>query len=357
MKKLKTGVIGCGLIAQTEWLHYLHELEQYDVVALCDASREILDYFGHFYGVERLYTDWHELLAQDDIEAVVILTNAHEEVCIAAAKAKKHVLVEKPLCENPVQGERIVKAVEESGITFMVGEMKRYDPGFLLAEKMFKELKGIWMIEAIDLSDGLEHSVNEICQVRFPSDIPKELIAAQEQTIEEGLRGVTGDLPTQLYEKLLVCGVHFIDLLRASFGDPEEVMNCDIWNDGYIVACELKYGANSRAFFKVGITNYKEFIEEITAYGEDKIVTVRFPNPLLKNAPTVVEVRETVDNMIVEQIISPSYEESFRNELVYFHECVTQSLEPRTSVQEGKKNLDLLNAIFASYARRVRNEG
>lgn len=357
MKKLKAGVIGCGFIAQAQWLHYIHELEQYEMAALCDVSHELLEHTGKLYGVNRLYTDWRELLAQEDIEAVIILTNCHEDVCVAAAQAKKHVLVEKPLCENPAQAARIVEAVEKSGVTFMVGEMKRYDPGFLYAEKLFNELKDIWMIEAIDLSDGLEHSTQEICQIKIPTDIPKELLVSYDEAFEKGLRGVTGKLPGRLYEKLLICGVHFIDLLRAAFRDPEKVLGCDIWNDGNMVACEMKYGKDSRAFFKVGITNYKQFIEEITAYGKEKTVTVRFPNPLLKNAPTMVEVRETVDNMIVEQFISPSYEESFRNELVYFHECVTGSLTPRTSAQEGKKNLELLAAIFDCYARGAGDEG
>lgn len=349
--KLRVGVIGCGFIAQTQWLHYIHELKQYEMAALCDASQQLLEHFGRYYGVNRLYTDWRELLTQQDIDAVIVLTKCHEEICIAAAKAGKHVLVEKPLCENPQQAQRIAEAVEQTGITLMIGEMKRYDPGFLYAEKLFREMDDIWMIQARDFSDGLQGSYREICPVLVGDDVPESVIQAQSKAFDEGLRGVTEALPGKLYETLLMCGAHNIDLIRAAFGDPQKVLSCEIWNGGDTLAATLDYGPNCKAFFDVGLTNYKWFDEEITAYGKDKVVTVRFPNPIQKNAPTVVEVRAMQDGAIVEQRIEASYEESFKAELVHFFDCVTGKMLPRTNVEVGKKDIELMATIFQVYAK------
>ena len=130
MRKLKVGVIGCGQVAQIVWLPYIHELDEYDIVAISDISLKLLDYYGNLYGVKKCYRDWHELINDKEVEAVIVLNSNHTEVCIEAAKAGKHILVEKPLCENIRQAEEIEKAVTENNVLLMVGEMKRYDSGY-----------------------------------------------------------------------------------------------------------------------------------------------------------------------------------------------------------------------------------
>ena len=98
MRKLKVGVIGCGQVAQIVWLPYVHELDEYDIIAFSDISNKLLDYYGNLYGVKKCYMDWHDLLRDEEVEAVIVLNSNHKEVCIESAKAKKHILVEKPLC-------------------------------------------------------------------------------------------------------------------------------------------------------------------------------------------------------------------------------------------------------------------
>ncbi|MBT9776872.1 hypothetical protein GPL15_10185 [Clostridium sp. MCC353] len=353
-KKLHAGVIGCGFIAQTQWLYYLHELDEFEMAALCDASKELVDYYGDYYGVKKRYTDWRLLLEDKEIDAVIVLTKCHEEICIAAAANKKHVLVEKPLCENLEQACRIEEAVNTSGVILMVGEMKRYDPGFQYAMQCFQNMKDIWMIRARDFSDGLQRSYGQIYPVRFAADIPDEVKEKTAAEFEKGLRGVTKELPGNLYETLLMCGVHNIELMRASFGEPKKILHCDIWNEGETLSCEMDYGDKCRAFFEVGLTNYKWFDEEITVYGDEKAVTVRFPNPLLKNAVTEVIVKENSDGAVVEKRIEASYSEAFKNELIHFYQCVTEHKKPWTSIEEGKTDIKIMQEIFSSYAERIR---
>ena len=120
MKTIKTGVIGCGLIAQMEWLPYLHELEEYEVVAVQDISRRAAEHCAKQYQAPYVFDDWRELIRHPEIEAVVILNQCHTEVCIEAVRNKKHVIVEKPLCENVNQAKRIEEAVCEENIVFMI---------------------------------------------------------------------------------------------------------------------------------------------------------------------------------------------------------------------------------------------
>ena len=225
MRKLKVGVIGCGQVAQIVWLPYIHELDEYDIVAISDISLKLLDYYGNLYGVKKCYRDWHELINDKEVEAVIVLNSNHTEVCIEAAKAGKHILVEKPLCENIRQAEEIEKAVTENNVLLMVGEMKRYDSGYKYARNLIQNMKGLRMIRSRDVCDGLAASQPEIYESRRRTDVEQSVKEKINQNFNQGLKEVTGELSENLYFRLLLAGVHDIDILRAAFGEPEKVKN------------------------------------------------------------------------------------------------------------------------------------
>jgi predicted dehydrogenase len=126
---IKVGVIGCGEIAQWMHLPFLTELPDFQVTAVCDISPKVVEYVGARFGVERRFTNVEELLAQGDVEAVAIATPIHSDPAIAAARAGKHVLVEKPMAFNLDEAKAMVEAAESAGVVLMVAYMKRYDPG------------------------------------------------------------------------------------------------------------------------------------------------------------------------------------------------------------------------------------
>lgn len=353
MRKLKVGVIGCGQVAQIVWLPYIHELDEYDIVAISDISLKLLDYYGNLYGVKKCYRDWHELINDKEVEAVIVLNSNHTEVCIEAAKAGKHILVEKPLCENIRQAEEIEKAVTENNVLLMVGEMKRYDSGYKYARNLIQNMKGLRMIRSRDVCDGLAASQPEIYESRRRTDVEQSVKEKINQNFNNGLKEVTGELSENLYFRLLLAGVHDIDILRAAFGEPEKVSYSDIWDDGNMLMAELDYGNHVKAIFEVGYTNQKWFDEELTAYGLDQTITVKFPHPYIRNCPTIIKIIENKDGRIEEREVSVAFDEAFRNELLHFYQCVIENKQPETNIEEGKKDIRLLNDIFQCYARRI----
>ena len=353
MRKLKVGVIGCGQVAQIVWLPYIHELDEYDIVAISDISLKLLDYYGNLYGVKKCYRDWHELINDKEVEAVIVLNSNHTEVCIEAAKAGKHILVEKPLCENIRQAEEIEKAVTENNVLLMVGEMKRYDSGYKYARNLIQNMKGLRMIRSRDVCDGLAASQPEIYESRRRTDVEQSVKEKINQNFNQGLKEVTGELSENLYFRLLLAGVHDIDILRAAFGEPEKVSYSDIWDDGNMLMAEFDYGNHVKAIFEVGYTNQKWFDEELTAYGLDQTITVKFPHPYIRNCPTIIKIIENKDGRIEEREVSVAFDEAFRNELLNFYQCVIENKQPETNIEEGKKDIRLLNDIFQCYARRI----
>lgn len=351
-KRLRVGVIGCGAIAQIEWLPYLQELDCYEITAICDISRELSEHYGNIYQVPNRFTDWHDVLACSDIDAVIVLNTEHTELCIAAAKAGKDILVEKPLCENPAQARQIEAAVEESGVILMVGEMKRYDPGYQYAQKVIREMKGLRMIRSRDICDGLMRSLNEIYPVRRRPDVPEEVRSELRASKEAALKEVTGSYPASYYDHFLAAGIHDVEILRGAFGEPEKIEFCDIWKNGKMGLAVLSFGENVRATFEIGLTNQKWYEEELTAFGEDCTVRLRFPHPYLKNCPTTVEIIQNDGDTVVEKKITASYDEAFRAELKHFYECVTQRRTPVTDVRQGRMDVELMAGMFRAFAER-----
>src|SRR5947208_4726278 len=122
-------------------LHYLRELsDRFQIAALCDLSRTVVDRIGDAYGVSGRFTDWAALL-QEPLDAVMVLTSgSHEPIVVAAAQAGRHLFIEKPIALSEAEGNAIVAAGQKAGVRIMVGYMKRYD---LAVERMAQELQSL----------------------------------------------------------------------------------------------------------------------------------------------------------------------------------------------------------------------
>jgi len=132
MKASKFGVIGVGGWGERHVKAY-QDHASCEVVAICDANRDKLDAIGDEYGIEARFTDFKELVAMDEIEAVSIVTPdfAHADIAIEAIRNSKHVLIEKPLATTVEDCERIGEALGANPVKFMVDFHNRWNPGML----------------------------------------------------------------------------------------------------------------------------------------------------------------------------------------------------------------------------------
>lgn len=128
MEKLKIGIVGAGNIANNAHLPAYKDCKNAVPMAVCDINFERAQETARKHGIEQVYASVEEMLGKADINAVDICTwnNAHAPACIAAAKAGKHVLCEKPLALNLSQALEMKKAVEEAGVVFMLAVPSRF---------------------------------------------------------------------------------------------------------------------------------------------------------------------------------------------------------------------------------------
>ncbi len=128
MKKVRWGVIGAGGIADRRTLPGMMLSKNSELVAVMEVDPARAEELRVKYGARLAYTDEYELLKNPDIDAVYIASpiQCHKDQALAAAKAGKHFLLEKPAAPTIEEGEEIVRAAKEAGVLAATGFMMRY---------------------------------------------------------------------------------------------------------------------------------------------------------------------------------------------------------------------------------------
>ncbi|WP_339640020.1 Gfo/Idh/MocA family oxidoreductase [Jannaschia helgolandensis] len=106
-----------------------------------DVTDELAEAARQRFGFDEASSDWREVIARDDIDVIDICTpnNVHAEIAIAAAKAGKHIICEKPLARGGEEAKAMLDAVEKAGVIHMVAFNYRRTPAVALAKKYIDE--------------------------------------------------------------------------------------------------------------------------------------------------------------------------------------------------------------------------
>lgn len=352
MKPIKVGVVGCGMVAQIMHLPHLKELKEFEIQAVCDASPKLVKLIGDFYDVPERYTNYEELV-KSDLDVVMILTFYHSDIAKAAAREGKHIFCEKPLSFSPQEAEEMIKAVNKAKVKLMVAYMKRYDEGYLLGQRLFKKMKDLRLIRVHDVCFENELALRTMFNLYRFNDINPKIIKETNAKFDFRVRQALGKAPgyvDKAYRLMLELASHDITILRAAFGDPEKIIATSIWPQGDFFASLLSYGKDVRCIFEAGRTKRNWFDEELTAYGMKETISIKFPNPFHKNAPTIVETIDMDGDKIIRKEVKASHCESFKCELKSFADCIINDKEPLTSGEEGLKDTQLMVKMIKKYA-------
>lgn len=121
-----------------------------ELVALCDTDKGWLDFQAKRYGISRTYTNYQDLLADPEIDAVSICTptGLHGEHTLAAFRAGKHVLCEKPMAMNAAQAQSMIDAAKSAGKTFMICQNRRFLPESQQLKKCMDQVGKVYFVRA-----------------------------------------------------------------------------------------------------------------------------------------------------------------------------------------------------------------
>jgi len=172
------------------------------LVAIAGRNKEAVEEAAKRYGYEKAYTDWRQLIDDPDVQVFDNggPNNVHAEPNIAAAKAGKHVISEKPLGRNAEECWEMWQAAKTAGIKHMVAFNYRFVPAVRLAKELIEQgkLGRIYHFRACYLQEW-------IADENFP------MVWRLDKSIAGS--GALGDL-----------GSHIIDLARFLIGEPKSVM-------------------------------------------------------------------------------------------------------------------------------------
>lgn len=319
------------------------------------------------YGYENAYTDWRDMLANDDIQVFDNggPNNAHAEPSIAAAEAGKHVFCEKPLGRTAEESMRMLEAVRKAGVKHMVAFNYRFVPAIQQAKKLIEsgKLGRIYHWRAVYLQEwGMDPQMP--ISWRFQKDIAGS--------------GALGDL-----------GAHIIDLARFLVGEPKSVMGyAQTWmterpdgsggmtkadvDDGFVAAMEFENGALGTVEatrFAQGRKNFNSFeingengsiqfnlerLNELNVFwaGEDPNTTQGFHNVLVSEAHHPYWENWWPHGHII------GWEHSFVHEFDHFFRAIVNDTDVApygATFVDGYRNAVICDAILnsASSGQRV----
>ena len=316
MKKLKVGIIGAGRIGQVHAKSITYHIPQAEIVAISDIYVDGEKKVAEELNIPAYYQDYHEILNNPEIDAVLICssTDTHADIACEAAEAGKHIFCEKPVDLTVAKIKKVIDAVDKAGVKLQIGFNRRYDHNFAQIKNLANEgrignLQTIKItsrdpeppaIAYVKVSGGifLDMTVHDFDMARFIGGEVEEVYANATVMVDPEI-GKAGDVDTALVA------------LKFKSGAIGVIDNCRKASYGYDQRLEV-FGSKGQAAAANDTPTNVSFIDE-NGNSSDK--------PLY--------------------FFLERYMQSFTDEMTQFIDCVVNDKPTQTTVYDGLEALRL----------------
>ncbi|MCA1591936.1 MAG: Gfo/Idh/MocA family oxidoreductase [Acidobacteria bacterium] len=140
-EKLGVGVIGLGRLGSSYARYFTGRIDGANLVAVSDVNESAAASLGAELGVSKRYGRFQDLLADEQVEGVVVVspTSTHQEIVLEAARLGKPIFCEKPLSISLDAAREMLRVIEETRVFFQMGFMRRFDKGYVAAKRKLEE--------------------------------------------------------------------------------------------------------------------------------------------------------------------------------------------------------------------------
>jgi len=350
MEKVKMGIIGTGNIARWHVPGYLRH-ERAEIAAVCDINKETAENCARLWGVKKTYTDYHDLLKDNEVDAVDILLphHLHATITVEAAEAGKHIAVQKPMALNIRDTDKMISAARKANVKLMLEECEVFYPPHVKAKELIESGE---VGEPSFIRIGYKHARGQELRVSGP---PRPGLARS-----MGLVSWRRD-PRQFGGgHFFTAGHHKFAVARYLLGEIKEVR---AWIDDIFKPNRLPLIAMWRYVTKgrYGFLDYtfspKMHIKsDMGALGELLEVTgssgmiwiARCEAQILKVAPLILYRGTYPGESVYFDNLKSDYIESFIGMTHHFVDCILEDKEPLIGGEEGKKILQFNLAVYKS---------
>jgi len=311
MTKVRYGVIGCGM--GRAHMFGIKENTTTELVAMCDINEEILAKTSAEFPGVATYTDYKDLLADKNVDAVVIATpdQLHCEMSIAALEAGKHVLCEKPFALKLDECKEMIEATRKHPeLKFMVGQIGRFTPGFVKARQM--------------IADG---EIGELFFVEseYAHDYSKIPGKGNNWRLDPLRHGFLGG------------GCHAVDLVRSIAGNPYEVAAfankkmLTTWPTDDCTIAIMKFPNNVIGKVFVSIGCKRNYTMRSVFYGSKGTIIVDNTNPTMQVFKTEADCGFTVPMLYPIALNN----HNTKGEVAALADCIINNKEVEMTAYEG----------------------
>ena len=241
--KLNVGIIGVGRIGKVHTMSINNHLPEVKVKAVTDIFVDQAKAWAEEAGIEKVYDSYQDLLADPEIDAVLVCssTNTHAEISIAAAKAGKPIFCEKPVDLSVQKVEDVITAAKEAGVKLQIGFNRRFDHNFrkvkeLIQSNVIGDLQilkitsrdpGPPPIEYVKVSGGIfmDMTIHDFDMARFLTGSEAEEIYVAGAVMVDPSIGEAGDIDTALitirFKNGVICTID--NSRKAAYGYDQRV--------------------------------------------------------------------------------------------------------------------------------------
>lgn len=281
---LRTGILGCGPIAQAAHFESCVKGRNTELTAICDLAPDLLERMAATHQPRRAYSDYSALLADPEVDAIIIATSDafHVPAALQALRAGKHVLCEKPLGLTVEEVEELRAAAQSTGLVLQVGHMKRFDAGLQAAHAFIRDEMGpmlalkAWYCDSTHryaMTDAVQPAIVTSRHARRPEGDPK------------------ADRPRYY---LLTHGSHLVDTARYLGGPLVSVHARRL--DRYGAWCwfvDIEFASGALGHLDLTIAVRMDWHEGFQIYGEHGSVLGKTFNPWFFRSSEVDIFRES----------------------------------------------------------------
>ena len=336
-RTLKIGILGCGPIAQSAHLECSRKGCNTDLYAVCDRAVDLADKIAAIHHPQKTYYDYDEMLADPQVEAVIVATADQYHVPMAkkALLAGKHVFVEKPLGVTVEEVLDLHDVVKQTGLTLQVGNNKRFDPAVTFARRFIQEELGQIMGMRAWYRDS---------QFRYlMTDNTQPFILSSEQSIHP--QG--NPKANRRHYFLLAHASHLVDTARFLAGDIVS-LKADLVERfgayGWFITAHFANGCIGQMDLIVPVKG--DWAEGFEVFGENGNVNGKLFMPWYKKGGEV-ECFSVKDGTYRKPLAEDGY--SYRRQLEGFADSILKGIpQMGANVADGLANMRALAAITRS---------
>lgn len=340
-RPLGFAIMGCGVISETH-ARAVKAVEGVELIAASSRREERAVEFAKKYNCD-YYTDYHEMLKREDIDIVIICTpsGVHAQHGIDVARARKHVMVEKPIEITIEASDELIRVCKEEGVKLTCVSQSRF------AEDIVKLKNAIDQGLMGQLNFGEAHTKFFRSQKYYDSASGR------------GTWAMDGG------GALMIQGLHYVDLLHYMMGHVDEVFaycatrEHDIEVED-IAAVTLKFKNGALGLIEANTAAFPGFQHNLGIYGRDGAVTIegniikewKLRHPGMKFHDLFgYEIKDENDNGNKNIPKKKSYslgEIDFVNQIKDFVDVVNNDTEPIVTGESAKHSLAIILAIYES---------